>query len=205
MKDNIAFLGIAGFIATGLIILRRESSLNIFPTSAFVDLEATQEISEALSGLSEEDYVYSAWSFVARQIKYEPVASDIVFLDGTVQCRDCFMPKSVLTSHKGNCVAKSSLLLSILRHRIPASRVNMVMGELRHNGIGGHAWIELEQEGLWYVLESTISPDVQPALEVSQVRGKYIPEVTVNDVEHTCLTDSLCISMDKRRCPCLDF
>ena len=207
-NNNGVLLGIAAVAGAAIVLpmLFSKSSYAMFKFSEFVDLEATQGIANRLSGLDEDNYVAQAWSIVADGIQYEPVASDIVFLDGTVKCRSCLMPNQVLAQKHpvGNFVAKSALLLSILRHKIPASRVYMVMGELRLNGVGGHAWVELEKSGSWYIIESTVSPSRTPLLSAESQQATYIPQVIVNDIDHRCLSGAICVSVDKSRiCPCL--
>lgn len=71
--------------------------------------------------------------------------------------------------------------MSILRNKIPADRVRIVIGELK--GVGGHAWVEYQRiSGEWYVLESTYFPSKLSWLPVKDLTG-YVPMVYINDKE----------------------
>lgn len=202
-------LGIAGLasvaLATNIIAnLVTGTEYKVFPYYKFVDLESSKEIAQVMSGYSDDEFIYKAWLLVSEGVQYVPVASDIVFTNGSVRCKSCLMPHQILAQEnpKGNCVAKSALLLSLLRHRFPPESVYLVMGQLNVNGAGGHAWVELQRNNQWYVLESTISPRKTTARPAESLALVYVPEVFVNDLYRHCLSGKVCIGVDKKGCPC---
>ena len=131
---------------------------------------------------NELDFVLSCWDFVATEIEYQPIISDVDVLDSIIQCGSgCTNPISVLNAGKANCFGSSILLVSLLRNKLPPERVFMALGELRKNGTGGHAWcIAHPQFGSWYTLEATL--DKLPENPwVPYPHPLYIDEVLFND------------------------
>lgn len=107
----------------------------------------------------DDGFIQAAWNYVAKSIVYEPIGSDMIFINDKILCEDCRLPQSVLTGEKGNCIAKSALLASILMHRLPVSRIHIIVGSYGPDrDVGGHAWAEVFRQGRWYLLETTKAP-----------------------------------------------
>ena len=194
--DILLIGAVSSLMAGGLIwwIQSRTEKLNL---TDFVDLETTAPIAAGFPA-DKSSYIYSALDFVGREIAYEPIGSNIKVFGNTVNCRKCLLPSATLSRMKGNCVAKSALLLSILRHRIPASDVYMAIGTL--SGIGGHAWVALRRNGGWQTLESTRSASYSQSEEIASM---YNAEVFLNDQEVSCYSDKVCVRVNSRSCPCM--
>ena len=198
-NDERLFIGLMSSLAAGGLVwwIQSRTSSARLNLADFVDLETTAPIAASLPA-DEASFVYSALDFVGKDIAYEPVGSDIKVLGNIVSCRKCLLPATTLSRRQGNCVAKSALLLSILRHRIPASDVYMAIGTL--SDVGGHAWVTLRQNGGWQILEST------KAAIYSQSEGiasMYAPEMFLNDQGVSCYSDKVCVSVKSRSCPCM--
>ncbi|MFA5187613.1 MAG: transglutaminase domain-containing protein [Patescibacteria group bacterium] len=193
-------LGAAGVIAT----LVSGSSKKTITRADLVNPVIGSDLATPLRAESEEDFILNAWDAVGGQIQYEQVGSHLQFNESsdTISCERCQVPKQTMARKKGNCVAKASVLASMLRSQMEADRVYMVIGDLDYNGIGGHAWVEVERNGSWYVLESTKRPGPQPWLLADGARNIYIPYAFFNDQALPyCEGEDLCVAMG---CPCLD-
>ena len=110
-----------------------------FRSSDFINPGAVADIA-ARRPAGEDDFILAAWELVGGGIDYQAFGSDVEFNNGVVRCDKCYLPGQVRKTGASNCVGKSALLASILRNRLPADRVFMVIGELHLDGVGGHAW-----------------------------------------------------------------
>ncbi len=171
--------------------------------SSLVQPSAVAKLAGELDIGDEDAFIFNSWLYVATKIHYSGYSSMVSFINNLISCQKCILPGATLSHRSGNCVAKAALLVSLLRNRIPASRVNLVMGELNKNGVGGHAWCQIERNGQWYILESTRVPDINnPWLPAPQ--KEYIPSVYFNDDDSglVCLDKKLCVAIKASRCPC---
>ena len=191
------FIGAVASLAAGGLVWWIQSRTEKLDLADFVDIEITAPIAASLPA-DDASFVYSALDFVGKEIAYEPVGSDIKVFGNTVSCRKCLLPVTTLSRMRGNCVAKSALLLSILRHRIPASDVYMAIGTLAD--IGGHAWVTLRRNGGWQVLESTKAASYSQSEDIASM---YNAEVFLNDQGVSCYSDKICVRVDSRSCPCM--
>ena len=59
-----------------------------------------------------------------------------------------------------DCSEQANTLVSMLRASgVPAEDVRVVLGKVNFGGeVGGHAWVELKEDGKWQVLEATSGP-----------------------------------------------
>ncbi len=199
-------LGILGFLAAlgGVALVKRLSNSNVLLLrSSLVQPSAVAELAGKLNIGDEDAFIYNSWLYVATEVKYSGYSSIVSFINNLVSCQRCILPGATLSHSSGNCVAKAALLASLLRNFIPASRVYLVMGELDKNGVGGHAWVEIERNGSWYILESTRVPDLTN-LWVRVPQREYIPSVYFNDADSglVCLDSKLCVAIKASRCPC---
>lgn len=154
-KGFVVYMGVTGLLLT--LLARRKSSV-MYSASDFFRPEEVKAIADSLPYSSEDDFIQAAWQYVGSTIPYQAINSDMLF-DGksSILCQDCLTPGETLTNQEGNCLAKSALLASILVTRIPADRVNIIVG--KYAVVGGHAWVECQRsDGKWYVLEATGVP-----------------------------------------------
>lgn len=71
-----------------------------------------------------------------------------------------------------NCANRAFLLASLLRRDYPANKVWTVFGNLRVNGLGGHAWVLLREQQD-YILETT-SPRIRTPITNSDAHEGVI-------------------------------
>ena len=198
------FLGVTGSLAAGGLIWWAQRRLRYanFPSSEFFQPEVVQEIASEFPNSSEDAFILAAWDFVGREITYEPIWSNLTFIGTRVKCLKCYLPAQVLERGMGNCVGASALLASLLATRIPGDRVALVVGNLTLNGVGGHAWVEVQRSsGQWVVLEATRRPGVNPWLSVEAASRYYQPMAIITPLELECYSPSLCVSF--AGCQCL--
>lgn len=146
-------------------------------------------------------FILAAWDYVARDYPYEAIGSDMVFQNGNIECADCYLPGTTLQRDKGNCVAKSSLLASILAVRLPAERVHIIVGSYQGEALGGHAWVEVYRNYNWYLLESTKIPDTDnPWLLADNSYPTYDPGVLITSKKVTCEDAKYCAATASCNC-----
>lgn len=187
----MAFTGI-GFM-TGLFttyITRKWATLAV-PLDSLVNPNVVKSIAEELYE-STGDFVINAWNYVGGDIEYVYYGSNLQFVDHTVHCTRCLLPMQVDEIGQANCVGKSVLLASILRNYYGPQDVYVVIGEFLYNGAGGHAWVNLKKDGVWYVLESTIPPGTDPWKSASDLSEIYIPDAWFNDQGIICYDPEVC-------------
>jgi len=156
----------------------------------FIDPDAFADVAAQLPE-DRNEFALAAWELVGAGIPYSRYGSILHFGDDYVKTRRCHLPARVVSMGRGNCVAKSQVLLSILRNRFSPREAYMAIGTLAVNGTGGHAWVTLDNGG-WHVLESTIPPPENPWVSTSSVSKVYIPEALVNDQGLVCLDEEIC-------------
>lgn len=200
-----AFLGFLGSLAAGAALWWTQARFRYatFPTTDFIQPEALADIAAQIPTNTEDQFILSAWRAVGGQIAYEPVGSEITFVNSHVRCLKCFLPAQVRARKKANCVGKSSLLASLLATRLAPERVAMAVGELRRDDVGGHAWVAVRRgDGEWYILESTHVPGATPWLRVEDAPD-YVPFAYIGGAgAFECWDEKLCISVSG--CRCLD-
>ena len=179
IKEFVIFVSLVG-IGIGWSVAKKMSA---YSTGHFFQPQSVKDIADQLPADNEDDFIYSAWKIVG-DTPYEDIGSSMDFVKGEVYCADCYFPTQTLERQEGNCVAKSSLLASILANRISSSRIQLVVGKYAKEG--GHMWCEVWRNNDWYLLESTKSPDKyeKPWMIADQQYTKYKPEVIME-------TDSL--------------
>ena len=175
-------LGFLGSLTAGGVIylVTRPSSYSI---SQLVTPEKVAYIAAELPQ-GDDDFAQAALKWVSDNIQYQALGSDISFKNGSVLCRGCYTPTSVLAKGAGNCVAQSFLLTSILRNRIDADRVYATLGEVTIDGVGGHAWTSYWRDGGWYILDPTYKEAVGKWMPASH--PSYLSQVHVNDIMVHC-------------------
>lgn len=194
LKSGEAFIiSLLGALTGGAFLLAVRERLLVarFPASNFIQPEKVAHIAEKFP-FDERAFIYHAWDFVYRNIRYRPFGTAIRFYDSTAVCHRCLFPEEVLRRGEANCVGMASLLVSLLRNRIEPERVLMVMGDLRKNGVGGHSWCEINL-GDWYILEPTSPPG--RLYKAEALKEIYRPEVYLNDVYFSCISPELCVKI----------
>lgn len=201
-RDNreLLALGAVSVLTAGALWWAR-SRLNtrVIPRSTLVNPGAVAGIATSLpQGL--DPFILASWEFAGGEIAYAPYGSTLRFKKDTLSCTKCLLPSETLKKGSGNCVAKSGLLVSLLRNRLPPENVYMALGLLALEGMGGHAWVIVQRGSKWYVLESTLPPPRCPWVEAADLSEVYIPQAFVNDRDLTCYDSDICHI--KGSCPC---
>lgn len=167
--------------------------------TAFIDPTAVAYIADSMPD-DEGDFIIGSWDWVARNITYDNFGTIMYFSGDGIDCDTCLLPHAVIAAGGSNCVGKAALLTSILRNRLPPDSVYMVVGRLKLNGTGGHAWVRAQHNGVWYTLESTIMPPAQPWVPEDSMSWKYSPDGYVNDVTFSCFEPGLCVAIEATSC-----
>lgn len=162
-----------------LVSIFNDPSRRILAASLFnsnIDLGSLKDFPDPGS-MSETDFITASWKWVANNISYEFYGSSVDSVGELISCSKCYTPEEVIDKGSSNCVGKSVLLASILRTRLVPERVYMAIGDIVvENKKSGHAWVVVEKDNHWYVLE----PTQQPGLDMSNI--VYVPGTYVNDM-----------------------
>lgn len=200
-QDKVVLLAVAlgSIFVIGASSRRFYAEEHNYSYSSFIDPNAVADIANSLPA-PEDEFVIAAWGWVAQNIHYDNFGTVMYFSSDGIDCDNCLLPAAVIATGQSNCVGKAGLLTSILRNRIPADRVYMVVGRLRLNGVGGHAWVRVEEGGTWYILESTVLPPAQPWIPESTMAWKYAADGYVNDAYFQCYDPALCVAIHANCC-----
>jgi hypothetical protein len=199
------FLGFMSLVGLGLAFWNVIPHLETYNPSDFFQPGAVASIANSLP-MEEDKFVIAAWEWVAQQIPYEPIGSQMNFTHGQIECMDCFLPLQSLERDEGNCVAKSALLASILANRIALNRIHIMVGKYTGGGGitnkgGGHAWVELYREGNYYLLESTAMPnEFYPWVLADSTYPLYEPMVLITSSFVECEDPAVCAGTAKCSC-----
>jgi len=196
-RDKVIFFALT--IGSVVALAARRIDQRLYTYTALVDPASVADIAASLPA-NEEDFIIAAWEYVATHVQYENFGTMLYFTDQGVECDSCFSPVEILAEGESNCVGKSVLLTSILRNRIPADRVYMAVGTLNLNSNGGHAWVRVKHDGVWYALEPTLMPPAQPWIPEDSVAYKYTSEGYMNDQSYYCSEPGLCLAIKKTSC-----
>ncbi|NMX21817.1 hypothetical protein C5S30_05185 [ANME-1 cluster archaeon GoMg4] len=130
----------------------------VSPYQQFVTPDA---VKDEVAGLTKEQIYEKAKSFVwvsdpVLHNKREKWLSPADFLVST-PAMDTNPVKGAIVS---DCSEQANTLVSMLRASgVPAEDVRVVLGKVNFGGeVGGHAWVELKEDGKWHVLEATSGP-----------------------------------------------
>ena len=180
-------VGFFGSLAAGLVtfLVTRPDAISL------EEMMNPDAVAELASRFPEDEFVAAAVDWVAKEIEYEPITSDIHFYDHAIRGRSISTPTQTLIKGKGNCLAQAALLTAILRNRLPSDMVYTALGEVMNNGGGGHAWTIVEQSGVWKIADPTCE-------ECSMISGKdpsYISYAYFNDEDVSCLPGTeICVN-----------
>lgn len=207
---HVVLAGVGAAVAAAAVVVLGKAvrvgadggSLDYFDIRAFFqsDAEVVQDIAATLPE-DEDEFILAAWEFVGRVITYEAVGSDIDFVGEMVSCEWCYSVEETLARGTGNCVAKSSLLSSILLARLPPERVYMVVGHWTSQAgtPSGHAWVQVLRDGIAYLLEATHAPFAPPWHTVGD-SPQYMPYAIFSPMSFLCLNHTFCIEVSKCKC-----
>lgn len=126
--------------------------------------ELTQSISDSW------DRVMSCWKYVSRIPYRKTVRARMVVEGNGVGQQDTWLypNETIRLAPVANCANKSFLLASLLLNELPHGRVRVVMGHIVFEDINAHAWVEVNPDGVWYLLETTIKDANQAIMKVAQ-------------------------------------
>lgn len=127
---------------------------------------------------STHDRILALWQYVAN-IPYREFVGARISINGrsSYQKDTWLYPAEVIRlAPIANCANKSFLLTSLILNELPEQQVKCVLGHLRLDGIGAHAWVEIELDGSDYILEGT-QPSIQKAIIPLSVASAYEPVI----------------------------
>lgn len=197
-KTSVA-LGLVVASLAGYVIWLR-SRFTVYRPADFFRPDLVKDIAAKLPA-DTDSFILGAWDYVAKDYPYEAIGSDMLFQNGNIECADCYLPGTTLKRETGNCVAKSSLLASILAVRLPAEKVHIIIGSYQGEALGGHAWVEVYRNYNWYLLESTKSPDMNnPWLLADNSYPTYDPGVLITTTKVSCEDAKYCAASASCNC-----
>jgi hypothetical protein len=143
-----------------------------------------QNITRGITDQTER--ITALWKWVASQVKYTRFVKGMMSISPggyTSTQSDYWAPPGITARVRvGNCATKSFLLASLLRNELPAEKIHCVLGNLEQpRNKGGHAWIEIQPNGVNYIMEST-KDNMRPMVPADSA-GIYEPVVYFNDQE----------------------
>jgi len=198
-EESRLFFTVMSSLTAGFLLWWIQSRFErTFSLSTFINPNAVASLASQLPE-DEDAFILSAWQ-VASDLPYIAKDTEFKIVDSSIKCEKCYLPAEVLKLGAGNCVSKIVLLTSLLRNRLPSSRVYMVVGNLNMDGVGGHSWSVVERNGTWYLLESTSPP--RGWFETLSLPS-YEPLVYFNDAGKSCLDDNICIKIGAECQRCL--
>jgi hypothetical protein len=207
MKDGHNALLVFGALGLGLVGFKVLGSRpwRELSTAAFVDPASVAGLAATFPASDEDSFILAAWEWVGREIDYSAFGSELLFYDSMAKCQACMLPAEVVLKDASNCVGKASLLASILRNRLPASRVEMVIGNVADasspDGDTGHAWVTVMRDLVWFLVEATSPPSAQPWLPEASATA-YVPYARFNDAYFTCWDPETCFKVQVRARDC---
>lgn len=118
-----------------------------------------QKISSLISTPQEAYAIAVNWIWVSDQVLHNKVEKWLLpheFLTNTPSYTTNPAPGSAVS----DCSEQANTLVSLLRAiGIPAEDVRVTLGKVNFGGtIGGHAWVEIKENGKWMILEPTSGP-----------------------------------------------
>jgi hypothetical protein len=128
------------------------------------------------------DIAYSLWHYISHQPYVPLVSSKLSAAGRTFHQKDTwFYPAESIQLGIGNCANKSFVLASLLKNYWKApGQVYCVVGNIKLDGIGSHAWVELNSGRGSYILETT-QPNISHAIIPKNVVDAYEGMVYFDD------------------------
>lgn len=141
-----------------------------------------QSLTQGLSSI--DDRIIALWNHVAN-IPYRQTVSARLSISGRgFYQKDTWLypAETIELSPVANCANKAFLLTSLIRNDLPFGSARCVLGHLKIDGVGAHAWVEVNVFGEPYVLETTL-PNLERALIPKRVADAYEPAVYFDEKE----------------------
>jgi hypothetical protein len=135
-----------------------------------------QQLTEGLT--DPNDIAYSCWYYISHQPYIPLISAKLTAAGKTFRQKDTwFYPAESIHIGKGNCANKSFVLTSLLKNRFKSpGEVYCAVGNVTLDGIGSHAWVQMNQGGRSYLLETT-QPNITKALIPTDIAEAYEPMV----------------------------
>lgn len=136
-----------------------------------------QELTEGI--VSAEERLIALWRYVANLPYQRTIRSKLVVNGRSAFESDTwFYPAETIQVEISNCANKSFLLASLAKNELTLEGdVYCVLGDLRVDSIGAHAWTVVNLDGRQYILEST-----QPNLEKVFIPAEAVEEIYESQV-----------------------
>ncbi|MBN1786233.1 MAG: transglutaminase domain-containing protein [Candidatus Methanofastidiosa archaeon] len=143
------------------MIYQKDDFEQLSPWQKFVtpDAPAIMELASSLDSVKGAYIEAVSWTWVSDDVlngQSEKWLMPNVFLADTPS-----YPRNPVKGREvSDCEEQAYSLVSLLRaYGVPATDVRVVVGEVMVEGdTGGHAWVEILQEGQWLQLEATSGP-----------------------------------------------
>jgi len=131
-----------------------------------------QELTKGLT--SPEDRITALWQYVANLPYKETITTRLSVNGKTIGQSDVWLyPSETIKVRVSNCANRSFLLTSLLKNELLTPRdVYCMLGNLRVNNIGAHAWSQVNLFGRKYFLETT-QPNLERAIIPVSVATAY--------------------------------
>lgn len=130
---------------------------------------------------STEDIATALWRYVSSFRYNELIASAIIAGGVSSRERDTwFYPSEAMRMKISNCANRSFLMASLLKNDPYSTNTMCVMGTIKLDGIGGHAWVTTNINGRDYIIETT-QPNLSRALIPVDMADAYQPMVAFDD------------------------
>jgi hypothetical protein len=76
-----------------------------------------------------------------------------------------------------------------------------MIGTYTQGRVGGHAWVELERHGEWYLIEATRSPSLDNPWKLAEaLYPTYTPQVVITENSIECATEGNCAALAACNC-----
>ena len=125
-----------------------------------------------------EDIATALWEYVANFPYKETIAARLVAGGKSFYQPDTwFYPAETIKIKKSNCANRAFLLASLLKNHLPdPGDVYAVVGNVSLDGIGAHAWVQVNLKDRSYIIETT-QPDLPSVFIPAYSSGIYLPAV----------------------------
>ena len=138
---------------------------------------------ELTLGLTDpNDIAYALWHYISHQPYTPLVAAKLSAAGKTFRQKDTwFYPAESIQLGIGNCANKSFVLASLMKNYFKApGMVYCTVGNITLDGIGSHAWVELNSARGSYILETT-QPNISHAIVPKHLADAYAAKVYFDD------------------------
>lgn len=166
----------------------------------------------------EREIVFAMWKWVGERIRYPEMSNGYEYrrLEAftergffsvrpavVLQSQGDFWdyPTEVLSMRISDCDGTAFLLTSLLLNQLPPERVFAAIGNINIGSPQGHAWVEVEIDGSWYVLESTKKNFNKARFISIHEASEYNAVYRFNSDKIYMVSDELVLSKCRPCCP----